>query len=47
MEEYPMEFYEELLGYVKSKYEGQYWNALPKEMASFWKERMLSLARFA
>ena len=47
MEEYPMEFYEELLGYVKKKYESQYWNPLPKEMARFWKERMLSLARFA
>ena len=40
IEEYPMEFYEELLNYVKSKYEGQYWNPLPKEMARFWKENM-------
>jgi len=40
-EEYPMEFYKEFLEYVKNKYGGQYWHALPKEMASFWKERMV------
>ncbi|OGW37717.1 MAG: hypothetical protein A2Y97_13365 [Nitrospirae bacterium RBG_13_39_12] len=38
MDEYPMEFYEEFLDYIKSKYEGQYWHALPREMARFWKE---------
>jgi peptidoglycan/xylan/chitin deacetylase (PgdA/CDA1 family) len=37
-EEYPIEFYEELLDYIKREYEGQYWNPLPKEMACFWKE---------
>ena len=37
-DEYPMEFYREFLDYVKGKYEGRYWNPLPKEMASFWKE---------
>jgi hypothetical protein len=36
IEEYPMEFYEELLDYIKSKYEGQYWHPLPKEIARFW-----------
>jgi hypothetical protein len=40
MEEYPMEFYAELLGYVKDRYEGKYWHVLPKEMACFWKENM-------
>lgn len=40
IEEYPMKFYKELLLYVKSEYEGQYWHALPKEMARFWKEEM-------
>jgi hypothetical protein len=40
-EEYPMEFFEKLLDYIKAKYEGQYWNPLPKEMASFWKEKMV------
>ena len=41
MEEYPMKFYEELLDYIKCKYEGQYWNPLPKEMACFWKEKIV------
>ena len=43
IEEYPMEFYEEFLHYVKAKYDGQYWNVLPKEMARFWKEKMVIL----
>ena len=41
IDEYPMEFYEEFLDYVKGKYEGQYWHTLPKEMARFWKEKMV------
>jgi len=40
-EEYPMKFYEELLDYVKSKYKGKYWHALPKDIAQFWKETMV------
>ena len=40
LEEYPAEFYEEFLGYVKKNYEGQFWNPLPKEVARFWKEKM-------
>jgi hypothetical protein len=40
--EYPMKYYEELLDYVKTKYKGQYWHVLPKEMARFWKERMVA-----
>ncbi len=41
IEEYPAEFYEELLDYVKSKYKGQYWNPLPREIARFWQEKMV------
>jgi peptidoglycan/xylan/chitin deacetylase (PgdA/CDA1 family) len=41
MEEYPIEFYEEFLDYVKSRYEGQYWNTLPREMARFWREKVV------
>ena len=41
MEEYPKVFYEEFLHYVRDKYAGQYWHALPKEMARFWKEKMV------
>jgi len=36
IEEYPAEYYEEFLAYIKCKYEGQYWHVLPKEMARFW-----------
>ncbi|PQP33123.1 hypothetical protein C6A36_00850, partial [Desulfobacteraceae bacterium SEEP-SAG10] len=40
LEEYPAEYYEELLEYVKDRYEGQYWHVLPKEMARFWRNRV-------
>lgn len=35
LEEYPVEYYIEFLGYVKSKYEGNYWNVAPKHIARF------------
>lgn len=35
-EEYPVEYYETFLNYVKSTYEDQYWNVLPKELARYW-----------
>ena len=38
-EEYPAEYYEEFLQYVKTKYEDRYWHVLPKEMARFWASR--------
>jgi hypothetical protein len=38
LEEYPAEYYEELLRYLKSKYEVQFWNVLPKEITNFWEE---------
>jgi len=34
--EYPARYYEEILCYIKSRYEGQYWHVLPKDMARFW-----------
>ena len=40
LEEYPVDYWAELLDYVKSRYQGQYWNPLPREMARFWEERM-------
>lgn len=39
-ETYPAEYYEEFLLYLKEKYCNQYWNALPIEMARFWKQNM-------
>jgi glycosyltransferase involved in cell wall biosynthesis/peptidoglycan/xylan/chitin deacetylase (PgdA/CDA1 family) len=38
-EKYPAKYYEDFLKYVRTKYEGQYWHALPKEVAAFWQHR--------
>jgi hypothetical protein len=37
LEEYPAKLYSDFLEYIKAKYEGQYWHALPREIASFWR----------
>jgi glycosyltransferase involved in cell wall biosynthesis/peptidoglycan/xylan/chitin deacetylase (PgdA/CDA1 family) len=42
-EEYPTAFYRDFLEHVKTKYEGQYWHALPREVARFWKGQYVSL----
>jgi hypothetical protein len=34
-DDYPIEFYEEFLDYVKKQYSGEYWHVLPKDMARF------------
>ncbi len=39
LEEYPARFYRELLLYIKSKYEGQYWHALPQEVVQFMRKK--------
>lgn len=39
-ETYPSDFYKEFLLYIKENYKDQYWNALPVEVAHFWKEKM-------
>jgi glycosyltransferase involved in cell wall biosynthesis/peptidoglycan/xylan/chitin deacetylase (PgdA/CDA1 family) len=36
-EKYPVAYYREFLEYAKSKYDGQYWHALPREVASYYK----------
>ena len=35
-EKYPVKYYEEFLTYIKTKYKGQYWHVLPKDIARFW-----------
>ncbi|MDY0282401.1 MAG: glycosyltransferase, partial [Salinivirgaceae bacterium] len=35
-ERYPVKYYKEFLEYIKFEYEGQYWHALPRDMARFW-----------
>lgn len=40
IDEYPFELYREFLDHVRVKYEGQYWNALPRDVAKFWRRSM-------
>lgn len=39
--EYPIEWYEAFLKDVAKRYAGQYWHALPHEVASFWMEKVV------
>ena len=41
IEEYPAKYYEEFLKYIGTKYEGQYWHALPNELARFWLSKII------
>ncbi len=36
LETYPSQFYAELLGYIRERYEGQYWHVLPRELTQYW-----------
>jgi len=38
--EYPVQLYKDFLSYVQSRYENQFWNALPCQVASFIKSTM-------
>lgn len=38
-EEYPVCLYENFLNYIKERYDGQFWNPLPKTLAAWWKKR--------
>jgi hypothetical protein len=35
-DEYPAEHYSEFLAFIKNTYAGEYWHALPREVAQFW-----------
>jgi len=39
MTHYPAALYEELLDYIVSRYKGQYWHVLPKDLASYWQSK--------
>jgi peptidoglycan/xylan/chitin deacetylase (PgdA/CDA1 family) len=39
-DEYPIHFYEDFLRYVRDKYDGQYWAALPREVSRFYRGSM-------
>jgi len=38
--EYPAQYYENFLEYIRREYEGKYWHALPRQAASFYSTRM-------
>lgn len=40
-DEYHVQLYRKLLEYIKEKYCGQYWHALPKEVSKFWKNAVI------
>ena len=42
LEQFPSDFYRQLLVYLRNNYRGQYWHVLPKEMAEFWSANMLN-----
>lgn len=35
VDEYPARYYEDLLNYIRETYEGQYWHALPRDVARY------------
>jgi hypothetical protein len=39
-EEYPVAYYWRFLSYLQTRYRGEYWAALPREMARFWRENV-------
>jgi hypothetical protein len=39
-EEYPAEYYRQFLDHIKTQYAGQYWQALPREIARYWAAAM-------
>ncbi len=40
-EEYPADYYAELLSYIKNRYGDQYWNPVPQEIARYWRDNMV------
>jgi peptidoglycan/xylan/chitin deacetylase (PgdA/CDA1 family) len=45
LEEYPSRLYEEFLYYIRTRYEGKYWHALPKDVSRFWVKDMPCINR--
>lgn len=42
LEEFPVKYYKDFLIYIKEKYEGQYWNGLPKQLVQHLNSVMIS-----
>lgn len=37
-EQYPLKSYVEFLGYVKNRYDGEYYHVLPRDLCAHWKK---------
>jgi glycosyltransferase involved in cell wall biosynthesis/peptidoglycan/xylan/chitin deacetylase (PgdA/CDA1 family) len=44
-DKYPMRYYADFLEYIRSEYDGQYWNAIPGDVLRFWKALPQSAVR--
>jgi len=44
-DEFPIRHYEELLSYIREKYEGDYWRALPRDVARYYRDSIPLAAR--
>jgi hypothetical protein len=42
IDEYPVRYFLDLLRYIQETYQGIYWQALPREVSHFWKNRKFS-----
>jgi hypothetical protein len=40
-DEYPVDYYIDLLDYIKTRYKDQYWNVLPRDLAVYIKEQFI------
>ncbi len=45
-DEYPADNYTQLLEYVDSRYKGQFWLALPRDIARYWREDVLGMGSY-
>ncbi len=45
LDEYPVKFYREFLDHIKSKYEGEYWHALPIDVTAFCKMNLSNIIK--
>ena len=43
-DEYHPDLYRDLLSHIKTEYQGEYWHALPQELASFWTRNVSGVA---
>jgi len=43
LEQFPLSYYSDFLKFVKDNYEGKYWNALPKDVADYYKNTITTI----